>query len=213
MLTGQECIADDDSRITASTIEMADFSEEYDIAVIDEAQLTADPDRGHCWTKAILGLKAHEIHVCMSPAAESAVTHLIHLCGDSLAICRYQRKTALICEDTPFSFPEVFFRRCTRRIFQKSVLDVAGRLEEEGIKASVIYGSLPPEIRRRQMQLLPAVKPRWSSPPTRSAWDSTCLSGVSYLSRPRNLIWYHPARSDRTGGQADRRARRTLRTL
>ena len=56
---------------------------EYDIAVIDEAQLTADPDRGHCWTKAILGLKAHEIHVCMSPAAESAVTHLIHLCGDS----------------------------------------------------------------------------------------------------------------------------------
>ena len=42
MLTGQECIADDDSRITASTIEMADFSEEYDIAVIDEAQLTAD---------------------------------------------------------------------------------------------------------------------------------------------------------------------------
>lgn len=85
MLTGQECIADDDSRITASTIEMADFSEEYDIAVIDEAQLTADPDLGHCWTKAILGLKAHEIHVCMSPAAESAVTHLIHLCGDSLA--------------------------------------------------------------------------------------------------------------------------------
>lgn len=50
---------------------MADFSEEYDIAVIDEAQLTADPDRGHCWTNAILGLKAHEIHVCMSPAAES----------------------------------------------------------------------------------------------------------------------------------------------
>lgn len=126
MLTGQECIADDDSRITASTIEMADFSEEYDIAVIDEAQLTADPDRGHCWTKAILGLKAHEIHVCMSPAAESAVTHLIHLCGDSLAICRYQRKTALICEDTPFSFPESVLPGDALVVFsKKSVLDVA----------------------------------------------------------------------------------------
>ena len=33
------------------------------------------------------------------------------------------------------------------------MLDVAGRLEERGIEASVIYGSLPPEIRRRQMQL------------------------------------------------------------
>ena len=159
MLTGQECIADDDSRITASTIEMADFSEEYDIAVIDEAQLTADPDRGHCWTKAILGLKAHEIHVCMSPAAESAVTHLIHLCGDSLAICRYQRKTALICEDTPFSFPESVLPGDALVVFsKKSVLDVAGRLEEEGIKASVIYGSLPPEIRRRQMQLFTSGK-------------------------------------------------------
>lgn len=159
MLTGQECIADDDSRITASTIEMADFSEEYDIAVIDEAQLTADPDRGHCWTKAILGLKAHEIHVCMSPAAESAVTHLIHLCGDSLAICRYQRKTALICENTPFSFPESVLPGDALVVFsKKSVLDVAGRLEEEGIKASVIYGSLPPEIRRRQMQLFTSGK-------------------------------------------------------
>lgn len=33
------------------------------------------------------------------------------------------------------------------------MLDVAGRLEETGINASVIYGSLPPEIRRRQMHL------------------------------------------------------------
>ena len=38
------------------------------------------------------------------------------------------------------------------------MLDVAGRLEEEGIKASVIYGSLPPEIRRRQMQLFTSGK-------------------------------------------------------
>ena len=190
MLTGQECIADDDSRITASTIEMADFSEEYDIAVIDEAQLTADPDRGHCWTKAILGLKAHEIHVCMSPAAESAVTHLIHLCGDSLAICRYQRKTALICEDTPFSFPESVLPgdALVVNFPKKSVLDVAGRLEEEGIKASVIYGSLPPEIRRRQMQRFYQRQNQGGRRHRRDRHGTpTCLSGVSYLSRPRNL--------------------------
>lgn len=159
MLTGQECLSDDGSRITASTIEMADFSAEYDIAVIDEAQLTADPDRGHCWTKAILGLKAREIHICMSPAAEQVVTHLIHLCGDQIAICRYERKTSLLCEDTPFSFPESVRPGDALVVFsKKSVLDVAGRLEEEGIRASVIYGSLPPEIRRRQMQLFTSGK-------------------------------------------------------
>lgn len=67
MRTGQECIEEENSRVTASTIEMADFDENYDIAVIDEAQLVADTDRGHSWTKAILGLRAEEIHICMSP--------------------------------------------------------------------------------------------------------------------------------------------------
>lgn len=159
MLTGQECIADENSRITASTIEMADFSRFYEVAVIDEAQMTADPDRGHCWTRAILGLKAAEIHICMSPAAEEVVTHLIRLCGDDYEIHRYERKTELLCEDTPFSFPEDVRPGDALVVFsKKAVLDVAGRLEEEGIKASVIYGSLPPEIRRRQMQLFTSKK-------------------------------------------------------
>ncbi len=154
MLTGQECIQEENSRITASTVEMADFDEPYEIAVIDEAQLVADADRGHSWTKAILGLRAREIHICMSPAAETAITHLIELCEDSWEIRRYERKTALICEDEPFAFPEDVRPGDALIAFsKKSVLDVAGRLEECGVDASVIYGSLPPEIRRRQMQL------------------------------------------------------------
>ena len=159
MLTGQECIAKDNSRVTASTVEMADFNKAYDIAVIDEAQMTADPERGHCWTKAILGIQASEIHVCMSPAAEAAVSHLIELCGDDFEIHRYERKTALVCEETPFRFPESVQEGDALVVFsKKSVLDVAGRLEEQGIEASVIYGSLPPEIRRRQMQLFTSGK-------------------------------------------------------
>jgi len=154
MLTGQECIAEPGSRVTASTVEMADFSKPYDVAVIDEAQMAADPERGHSWTKAILGIQAPEIHVCMSPAAESVVTHLISLCGDDYEIRRYERRTALICEPEPFSFPEDVQPGDALVVFsKKSVLDVAGRLEEMGIPASVIYGSLPPEIRRRQMRL------------------------------------------------------------
>lgn len=154
MLTGQECIAEPDSRITASTIEMADFEHVHDIAVIDEAQMAADPDRGHCWTRAILGIQSPEIHICMSPIAEKVVTHLIELCGDDYEIRRYERKTALVCEEEPFRFPEDVRPGDALVVFsKKSVLDVAGRLESQGIEASVVYGSLPPEIRRRQMQL------------------------------------------------------------
>ena len=154
MRTGQECIEEDGSRVMASTIEMADFDENYDIAVIDEAQLVADPDRGHSWTKAILGLRAPEIHICMSPAAEPVICHLIELCEDTYEVERYERKTKLLCEDVPFVFPDDVRQGDALIAFsKKSVLDVAGRLEEAGVNASVIYGSLPPEIRRRQMHL------------------------------------------------------------
>lgn len=154
MRTGQECIEEESSRVTASTIEMADFDEHYDIAVIDEAQMVTDPDRGHSWTKAILGLRAREIHICMSPAAEQAILHLIELCKDDYEIERYERKTRLLCEEEPFVFPDDVRTGDALIVFsKKSVLDVAGRLEEQKINASVIYGSLPPEIRRRQMHL------------------------------------------------------------
>lgn len=154
MLTGEECIYEEGSRIVSSTVEMLDLDQEYDVAVIDEAQMIADSDRGHSWTRAILGVRAKEIHVCMSPAAEEVICHLISLCGDTAEIHRYERMTKLICEDEPFSFPEDVREGDALIVFTKRmVLDIAGRLERSGKKVSVIYGSLPPEIRRRQMRI------------------------------------------------------------
>lgn len=152
MLTGEECITEENSRVISSTIEMLDLDRHYDIAVIDEAQMIASTDRGHSWTRAILGIQAAEIHICMSPAALPVVTHLITLGNGTYEVHRYERKTALVCEEKPFSFPEDVREGDALILFTKrAVLDIAGRLEKEGIRASVIYGSLPPEIRRRQI--------------------------------------------------------------
>lgn len=157
MLTGEERIYAENSRITSSTVEMLDIDQVYDVAVIDEAQMIADADRGHSWTRAILGVQCPEIHVCMSPAAEGVVTHLIGLCGDTFEVRRYERKTALVCEEKPFVFPDDVQEGDALIVFTKrAVLDIAGRLEREGMKASVIYGSLPPEIRRRQIRMFSA---------------------------------------------------------
>lgn len=159
MLTGEERIYEENSRIISSTVEMLDIDQEYDVAVIDEAQMIADPDRGHSWTRAILGVRSPEIHVCMSPSAERVILHLISLCQDEWEIRRYERKTALCCEDHPFSFPEDVQEGDALIVFTKrAVLDIAGRLERGGVHASVIYGSLPPEIRRRQIQLFSSQK-------------------------------------------------------
>lgn len=154
MLTGQECLEMPDSKVTASTVEMLDLDKEYEVAVIDEAQMVSDELRGHSWTRAILGVRAKEIHICMSPAAEEVVIHLIGLAGDNYEICRYERKTPLELEEKAFVFPDDVREGDALIVFsKKAVLNVAGRLESQGVEASVIYGSLPPEIRRRQMQL------------------------------------------------------------
>ncbi|MDO4294205.1 MAG: helicase-related protein [Eubacteriales bacterium] len=154
MLTGEERIYEENSRIVSSTVEMLDIDQVYDVAVIDEAQMIADPDRGCSWTRAILGTQCPEIHICMSPAAEEVVTHLIGLCSDTYEVRRYERKTALVCEEKPFVFPDDVQEGDALIVFTKrSVLDIAGRLERRGVRTSVIYGSLPPEIRRRQIRM------------------------------------------------------------
>ena len=154
MLTGEEYIYCEESRVISSTIEMLDTEQTYDIAVIDEAQMIADPDRGHSWTRAILGVQAKEIHICMSPAGEKVIRRLISMCGDTMEEHRYERKTPLVYEDHPFVFPDDVRDGDALIVFTKrDVLDIAGRLEHEGIRTSVVYGSLPPEIRRRQIHM------------------------------------------------------------
>ena len=61
LLTGEESIEVPSAGITASTIEMLNTNRRYDVAVIDEAQLIADRDRGGAWTKAILAVNAKEV--------------------------------------------------------------------------------------------------------------------------------------------------------
>lgn len=154
MLTGQECIEEENSRVTASTIEMLDIAQEYDIAVVDEAQMIADEVRGHFWTRTILGIRAKEIHICMSEDALEVVEHLIGLCNDQYEVLHYERKTPLVLEKEPFLFPRDVKNGDALIVFsKKAVLNVAARLEEKGIHSSVIYGSLPPEIRRRQVHM------------------------------------------------------------
>lgn len=65
--TGEEHIDVPFSTVQSSTVEMLDVNHRHDIAVIDEAQMLSDPERGGCWTRAILGVWADEVHVCLAP--------------------------------------------------------------------------------------------------------------------------------------------------
>ena len=151
LVTGEEQIWVPGSRVQSSTVEMADLKTHYDVAVIDECQMIGDRDRGGAWTAAILGLCADEIHVCASPDAEELLKRIITDCGDALSIVRHHRMTPLEVEKEGFQFPASVRRGDALIVFSKArVHAVAAELRRKGWRVSLIYGALPPDVRRDQ---------------------------------------------------------------
>ena len=151
LVTGEEQIRVPFSRVQSSTVEMADLQTRYDVAVIDECQMIADRDRGGAWTAAILGLCAEEIHACASPDAEALLTRIIEDCGDELTVVRHERMTPLEVEKEGFQFPTSVRQGDALIVFSKArVHAVAAELKTRGYKVSLIYGALPPDVRRNQ---------------------------------------------------------------
>ncbi len=153
LVTGEEQIRVPGSRVQSSTVEMADLKAHYDVAVIDECQMIADRDRGGAWTAAILGLCADEIHACASPDAEGLLTRMILDCGDELSIVRHERMTPLEVEKEGFQFPGSVRPGDALIVFSKArVHAVAAELRSKGYRVSLIYGALPPDVRRDQAE-------------------------------------------------------------
>ncbi|MBR4501022.1 MAG: helicase [Clostridia bacterium] len=151
LVTGEEQIRVPGSRVQSSTVEMADMQTHYDVAVIDECQMIADRDRGGAWTAAILGLCADEIHLCASPDAELLLTQMVLDCGDTLSVTRHERMTPLVVQNEGFRFPESVRPGDALIVFSKArVHAAAAELRQRGFRVSLIYGALPPDVRRSQ---------------------------------------------------------------
>ena len=160
MKTGEEHITVENSRVLSQTVETLNLDEEYDIAVIDECQMIADRERGAAWSRAILGIRAKEIYLLSSDNVTELLTEIIETCGDTADITHHERKTGLEVEDRPFILSDdnkitrsqIRPGDCYILFSKKRVLDLAARFEMMGIKASVIYGKLPPETRKSEVK-------------------------------------------------------------
>ena len=114
----------------------------------------ADENRGSFWTRAILGIRAEEIHVCCSGTAENLLVRMIRRCGDTYEIVRHERNTKLEFIPKRYDMGKDVERGDALIAFsKKNVLAIAATLEGRGIKASVIYGNLPPQTRQEQVRL------------------------------------------------------------
>lgn len=149
IITGEEQSVVDDAVFVSETVEMLDVSQQYDLAIVDECQMMSDEDRGGAWSRAILGLHAPIIHLCMSEDAVEIVTRLVEACGDTYEIRRHERQTPLLVAQ-PMSEQQVSDGDALIVFSRRNVLETAIRLESRGIRTSVIYGALPWSARREE---------------------------------------------------------------
>lgn len=151
-VTGEEEIFVEGATHIASTVELADFKTEYDVAVIDECQMIADASRGHCWTKAIMNIKAKEICLCTAPEAVEILTKLIDSCGDYYEIINHRRTTPLVTEEKPFDFDDIKPGDALVAFSKDKVNAIGAELINRGVNVSVLYGALPYVARKQQFE-------------------------------------------------------------
>lgn len=153
LLTGEESVETKNATHIASTIEMLDTNRKYDVGVIDEGQMLADRDRGHAWTTAIMALQANEIHVCASKDAENILIKLITDCNDTYEVIHTERQVPIEYDSSFYDFPRSVKTGDALIVFsRKDVHSVASVLNDKGIKCSMIYGSLPYDVRHKEAE-------------------------------------------------------------
>ena len=150
LATGEEEIIKEGASHLSCTIEKLNLREEYDIAVIDEIQMIGDSQRGAAWTRALLGLRCKEIHVCGALNAKTLIEEILNDCKDDYEIKKYTRNIPLEVEYKNFNYMDAKEGDAIVVFSKKRVLEIAADYSNLGIKASIIYGDLPPEVRRMQ---------------------------------------------------------------
>lgn len=159
LITGEERDIIEGARHTASTIEMMDPAKQVAVAIIDEIQMLADPDRGSAWTAALIGAPAKNIYICGSTAVTDICITAINQLNEAYHLHYCERKTPLHLEVNALC-GEIYSRWNLKGKLQKGdaiiafsrkdVLTLSARIRQYGYTVASIYGALSPEVRRSE---------------------------------------------------------------
>eukprot|EP00977_Amphora_coffeiformis_P020070 scaffold7825_cov162-Amphora_coffeaeformis.AAC.1 len=162
LYTGQEKREIPFATHATATMEMASVLDDFDVIVIDEIQMIADLERGYAWTRALIGSRCKEIHVCGGAEAEPILKKLAAACGDELEIKRYKRFSPLTVErkslaksaDQLEAYRNVQKGDCVVAFSRDDIFAIKREIENlTDFKCCIIYGSLPPQTRSSQARL------------------------------------------------------------
>ena len=150
LLTGEEEIRTPGARHTASTIEMLDPDRPVDVAVIDEIQMLADPERGWAWTAALMGAPARAVYILGAPEARPLVERAAAYLGEPLEVVELERKTPLTLLERRLEWDDVEPGDALIAFSRREVHAVRDTLLARGLSVAAVYGALAPAVRRRE---------------------------------------------------------------
>ncbi len=150
LLTGEEHIPIMDADITAATVEMFNPQRSGRCVIIDEAQMLADADRGWAWTRALMEAQSVDIHVIGPATVQSLITQMATAAAIPLEIVEHERLTPIQIAERSWSLEDLPARTILVAFSRQMVLHLKTELERMKRTVSVVYGNLPPEVRRKQ---------------------------------------------------------------
>lgn len=150
LLTGEEHIPVEGAQITAATVEMFDPRKSGECVIIDEAQMLADPDRGWAWTRAVMEAQAPFIHVIGPPTVRSLIERMATAGAVPLEVIEHNRLAPIQIAENNWPLHQIPSRTILVAFSRQMVLHLKTELEKMRRSVSVVYGNLPPEVRRKQ---------------------------------------------------------------
>ena len=144
LVTGEERV-NENAPVLCCTAEMAPMRAR--LLVLDEVQWAADLDRGWAWTRLLAGAEVDELYLTGEVGAVPLVRRAL---GDDAEVVWVERLVPLEIGE-PISLDAIPRRSCVVAFSRKAVLHLSGLIHQQGRAVSVLYGSLPPEVRRAQV--------------------------------------------------------------
>lgn len=148
MRTGEEELGRDDATHLACTVEAMPTDSSFDVAVIDEIQMLMDPDRGWAWTRALLSAPSPEVHLAGSPDALPLIQAVLEQTGETVEIRSYKRRSELRILKAPVRTLEA--GDAVIGFSRRQIMGLRARFLSQGYTVATIFGTLPPEIRRKE---------------------------------------------------------------
>ncbi|KOB86635.1 hypothetical protein PFDG_02502 [Plasmodium falciparum Dd2] len=144
---------DDNVTHTVCTIEMTPLNKEYDCAIVDEIQMINNESRGHAWTNVLMNLNSKDIYLCGSEYIIDLIKNLADILNDKLIIKKFERLGSLHLQEYNTTLEDVQTGDCIITFSRNNIMLLKRILEKYNKRVFVIYGSLPPDSKKKQINM------------------------------------------------------------